>query len=56
MQKELTFWEEAAKTLFGASEAPIDIQKAEEISRSVLIQVAAVEAAIKKRLTELSDA
>lgn len=55
MQKELEFWKETAKSLFGLNEIPVNVQKAEEISNSVLMQIAIVEIGMKKRLTELSE-
>jgi len=55
MQKELFFFEETAKSLFGENDNAIDEIKAEEISKVVLMCVAHIEVVIKKRLTELSE-
>lgn len=56
MQKEFEFWEETRKSLFGLIELPINVQKAEEVSSSIVMQIVVVQTKIKNRLTELSEA
>ena len=55
MQQNLDFWSKAGNVVFKESEETIDIKKAKEISDSILLHIASVELAIKKRLTELSE-
>lgn len=55
MQKELKFWGETAKSLFSLEEQDININKAEEISFSILNQISKLEFSVKNRLIKLSE-
>lgn len=54
MQNNLEFWKETEKALRRLNEIPINERKAEEISDSILHQIAAIQTDMKMRLTELS--
>ena len=55
MQNNMDFWNYAGNVIFQESEEAIDLKKAREISDSILLHIADIEVAIKKRLTELSE-
>lgn len=55
MQNNMDFWNHAGNVIFQESEEAIDLKKAREISDSILLHIADIEVAIKKRLTELSE-
>ena len=55
MQNNTDFWNHAGNVIFQESEEAIDLKKARELSDSILLHIADIEVAIKKRLTELSE-
>lgn len=55
MQRDLDFWSYTGNVLFEESDGTIDLNKAREISNSILLHIVAIELAIKKRLEELSE-
>lgn len=55
MQRDLAFWNHVADVIFGESNEPIDIGKADKIKLSILHYVASIETAIRERLADLSQ-
>ncbi len=55
MQKDLNFWNDTKNVIFGMTEEKVDLQKAQNIRDTLLLCIASIEIAIKKRLTQLTQ-